>query len=101
MVFSLSDEVDAVWARIANATYAGNMGISARVSPQRDTNLNHMICVRMRDFTDTIEVKRVGDELRRRLGAVERRIGYKPDIYVHCNIYQKSPWNIRPTMYYN
>lgn len=99
MIFSRSDEIDAIWSRIANSTYAGNLGIAAKVSPRNDEESSHLICVHTRDFSDREDVDRVRDGLRR-LG-VKWKIGYKADIYTHCDVYKDNPWNIRPTLYYS
>ena len=99
MIFSRSDKIDSVWSRIANATHAGNLGISSKVSPRDDNVSSHVICVHTRDFTDRSDVDRVRDGLRR-LG-MKGKIGYKPDIYTYCDIYKGNFWNIRPSLYFS
>ena len=99
LVFVSSDQVDSLWGRIVKSTLAGTMGTSAKVSPRDEENPNyrHVICVYNADYRSKAEVNRIRDGLRR-LG-VKERIGYKPDIYTHCRIYQGNSWRIPPSRY--
>jgi len=97
MVFAKHHQIDALWSRIANATHAGTLGISAKVSPRNDAE-SHVICIHTRDYSDESDVDKVRFGLRR-LG-VQWKIGYKPDIYTHCGVYKGNSWGIAPTRYY-
>ena len=97
MVFAAPGQINALWSRIATATHAGTLGISAKVSPENDSG-SHVICIHTQDYTDEIDVDRVRGGLRR-LG-VKWRIGYKPDIYTHCRVYMGNSWGIAPTRYH-
>jgi len=97
MIFAPPGQINALWSRIATATHAGTLGISAKVSPENDSG-SHVICIHTQDYTDEIDVDRVRGGLRR-LG-VKWRIGYKPDIYTHCRVYMGNSWGIMPTRYH-
>jgi hypothetical protein len=97
MVFAAPDQVNALWSRIATATHAGTLGISAKVSPENDSG-SHVICIHTQDYTDINNVDKVRSGLRR-LG-VKWRIGYKPDIYSNCRVYLGNSWGIAPTRYH-
>lgn len=96
MVFAHTRNINFWWSRIATATHAGTLGISAKVSP-RDGSGSHVICVYTRDYTDETDVYKVRQGLYR-LGMTEQ-IGYKPDIYTHCGVYEGNSWHISPTRY--
>ena len=98
MVFSRPDKIDEIWSKIARTTYAGNLGVSSKVSARDDNVGSHVICVYTKDFTDRGDVDRVRNGLRR-LG-IKWKVGYKPDIYTYCDIYKGNSWNIRPSLYY-
>ena len=99
LVFVSSDKVDNLWGRIVKSILAGTIGNSAKVSTrdEKDPAYRHVICVYNADYRSMAEVNRVRDGLRR-LG-VKERIGYKPDIYTHCRIYQGNSWGIPPSRY--
>lgn len=98
LVFAQPAEVDSLWSRIARATHAGTLGISAKVSPHEgDGSDRHVICIFTQDYTDESEVGKVRNALRR-LG-VRWKIGYKPDIYTDCRVYSGNSWHIPPTRY--
>jgi Domain of unknown function (DUF1917) len=97
LVFEESDGVDSLWRLIARATHAGTLGTFAKVSPKSDSATSHVICVYTRDYTDESDVNKVRDGLRR-LG-VKWNIGYKPDVYTYCRVYEDNSWNISPTRY--
>ncbi|KAJ7587434.1 translation initiation factor eIF 4e-like domain-containing protein [Mycena floridula] len=99
LVFANSDQVDSLWTRVARATYAGTLGIAAKVSPKKDGSDQHVICVFTRNYTDESDVAKVRSSLRR-LG-VRWKIGYKPDIYTGCGVYRKNEWGIRPIRYWD
>jgi hypothetical protein len=97
MVFAPPSQIDTLWSRIASATHAGTLGISAKVSPREDSD-SHLICIYTRDYTDKGDVDKVRGGLQR-LG-MKGPIGYKPDIYTHCRVYRENPWGIPPTRYH-
>jgi hypothetical protein len=96
LVFAPHATVDALWRCIASATHAGTLGHFSKISPRSDDD-SHVICVFTRDYTNMSEVKKIRNGLRR-LG-VKGVIGYKPDIYTHCQVYKDNPWGISPTRY--
>jgi hypothetical protein len=96
LVFAETARIDTLWRRIATATRSGTLGVAAKVSPRSDSE-SHLICVFTREYMDVGDVNRVRDGLRR-IG-VKNVIGYKPDIYTHCRVYQNNPWGILPTRY--
>ena len=97
MVFAQFDRIDFVWSRIASATHAGTLGISAKVSPRADSG-SHVICIYTGDYTDKDDVDKVRGGLRR-LG-MKFTIPYKPDVYTHCGVYKGNLWGIPPSRYH-
>jgi hypothetical protein len=83
MLFCTPHEVNEVWAAVAKATAANELGIAAKVAPRmldEDRRKDRLICVYTSDFRDRTEVGRVLRKLRQ-LGLVEgngRHIYYKP-----------------------
>ena len=57
MLFPSTEKVDAAWSAIARAVVAGELDISAKVSPMPDESGKHLICVYCRDFTDRRKVR--------------------------------------------
>lgn len=89
-------DVDDVWAKVAEATRAGELGISAKVSTALNNPSNprgagprtHVICVYTRDCRDLRDVGRVLAGLRRLgLGA---RMSYKEDGATYAGIYGRG-----------
>lgn len=76
-----------MWSTIATVTHVGRLAISSKVSP-RNSCAEHVICVYTRDYTDEVDVRMVRQGLLR-LG-VEAQIGYKPDIYTHCGLFDHN-----------
>ena len=76
LIFCQTEEVNAVWSAIAQATASNDLGIAAKVSPGDPENLDdrkpRVICVYTRDFTDTKDVSRVVHKLKD-LGIIEPR----------------------------
>jgi hypothetical protein len=82
LVFVSAEHVDAVWARIQQATEAGRLGIAAKVAtarpnPNATSRDSRVICIYTYDCEDEADVMRVRGELRR-LG-IARKIPYKTD----------------------
>lgn len=92
LIFQDPDQVDATWKKIRNATVAGVLGISAKVStakPNPDSrDTRKVIYVYTKDWADEADVMRVREELRK-LGIVDR-IGYKRNIETFAGEYAKK-----------
>ncbi len=92
LVFLPKDEVDAVWRRVRDATAAGELGISAKVStakPNPDARDDrYVVYVYTADWRDEAEVMRVREALRA-LGVADR-IGYKRNLETFRGEYSKK-----------
>lgn len=82
LVFVDAKEIDRVWSTIAAATRKGLLGGRSKVAtaaPNRfsEDSTRRVICVYTYDWTDTEDVRRIREELRR-LG-ITRKIAYKSD----------------------
>lgn len=92
LIFLPADEVDTVWRRVRDATAAGDLGISAKVStakPNPDARDDrYVVYVYTADWRDEEEVMRVREALRA-LG-VEDRIGYKRNLETFRGEYSKK-----------
>jgi hypothetical protein len=82
LIFLQDDRVDELWRKVRNATAAGELGISAKVSTAKPNpesrDERKVIYVYTRDWADEADVMRVR-ELLRGMGVIER-IGYKRNI---------------------
>jgi hypothetical protein len=82
LIFLQDDRVDELWRRVRNATAAGELGISAKVSTEKPNpesrDERKVIYVYTRDWADEADVMRVRERLRE-MGVIER-IGYKRNI---------------------
>jgi hypothetical protein len=82
LIFLQDDRVDELWRRVRNATAAGELGISARVSTAKPNpesrDQRKVIYVYTRDWADEADVMLVRERLRE-MGVIER-IGYKRNI---------------------
>lgn len=87
-IFVQRDELDDVWARVEQATYAGKLWHGSKVSTHlgqkfyamRNRNADprqHVICVYTYDSNDYEDVMRVREELRK-IG-ITQPLGYKTD----------------------
>lgn len=92
LIFQEPDQVDAAWKKIRDATVAGELGISAKVStakPNPDSRDNRkVIYVYTKDWADEPDVMRVREKLRE-LGFVDR-IGYKRNLETFAGEYAKK-----------
>ncbi len=92
LVFLPADEVDALWRRVRDATAAGELGISAKVStakPNPDARDDrYVVYVYTADWQDEPEVMRVREALRA-LGVADR-IGYKRNLETFRGEYSKK-----------
>ncbi len=82
LIFIPPENVDAVWRRIRDATVAGDLGISAKVSTSKENpdsrDTRKVIYVYTADWRDEDDVMRVRERLRG-MGVTDR-IGYKRNI---------------------
>lgn len=105
MLFPSTNDVDDVWAVVARATAANELGVSAKVAPKDDDEgvqgSARLICVYTRDFKDKDDVARVLSRLRElELVRVNGRpIYYKCDAYTYLGIGSKNAWDIRASLY--
>ncbi len=92
LVFLPADEVDTAWRRVRDATAAGELGISAKVStakPNPDARDDrYVVYVYTADWRDEAEVMRVREALRA-LGVADR-IGYKRNLETFRGEYSKK-----------
>ncbi|KAI0880948.1 DUF1917-domain-containing protein [Annulohypoxylon maeteangense] len=103
MLFCNTFEVNEIWKIIAKATINNELGIGAKVAPRQTTDkrTERLICVYTADFSDTQDVKRVAEKLKK-LGLVQahdRPLYYKPDVYTYLGIAHGNPWEIRASIY--
>ncbi len=92
LVFLPADEVDTVWRRVRDATAAGELGISAKVSTAKRNpdarDDRYVVYVYTADWRDEAEVMRVREALRA-LGVADR-IGYKRNLETFRGEYSKK-----------
>lgn len=92
LIFLEPDKIDDSWKKVRNATVAGRLGISAKVStakPNPDSRDNRKVMyVYTKDWSDESDVMRVRESLRE-LGFTER-IGYKRNIETFAGEYAKK-----------
>lgn len=85
LIYRDGAEIDEVWKTIAESTFRGELGNSAKVSTAMPKQKRHVICVYTKNYLDLEDVKRARGKLRE-LGFSER-LCYKPDIYTYLGIY--------------
>jgi len=89
LIFSDPAGVDVLWRKVRDATVAGDLGISAKVSTARPNpdsrDERNVIYVYTKDWSDEADVMRVRERLRD-LG-VTGRIGYKRNIETFAGEY--------------
>ena len=82
LIFLQDDRVDELWKMVRNATAAGELGISAKVSTAKPNpesrDERKVIYVYTKDWADEADVMRIRERLRE-MGVIER-IGYKRNI---------------------
>jgi len=92
LIFLEPDKTDASWKKVRDATVAGMLGISAKVStakPNPDSRDNRKVLyVYTKDWSDESDVMRVRQKLKE-LGFTER-IGYKRNIETFAGEYAKK-----------
>jgi hypothetical protein len=92
LIFLEPGQVDAAWKRVRDASVAGELGISSKVStgkPNPDSrDYRKVIYIYTRDWADEPDVMRVRERLRE-LGFTDR-IGYKRNIETFAGEYAKK-----------
>jgi hypothetical protein len=92
LIFQEPDQVDVSWKKVRDATVAGDLGISTKVStakPNPESRDNRkVIYVYTKDWADEADVMRVRQKLKD-LGFVDR-IGYKRNIETFAGEYAKK-----------
>jgi len=92
LIFQEPESADDAWKKIRNATIAGELGISAKVStakPNPDSrDSRRVIYVYTKDWADEADVMRVRENLRA-LGFVDR-IGYKRNLETFAGEYAQK-----------
>lgn len=79
MLFPEIIDTDIVWAAVARATHAGELGTSASVTTNNYSGKGQVVCVNTKDFNDMVDVRRVAQKLKdlKILNRV-REMYYKP-----------------------
>jgi hypothetical protein len=92
LIFQEPEVIDGAWKKVRDATVAGEIGISAKVStakPNPDSrDTRKVIYVYTRDWAEEADVMRIREKLRE-LGFVDR-IGYKRNIETFAGEYAKK-----------
>lgn len=92
LIFTEKEEVDDLWVKIRDATTAGRLGISARVSTAKNNPKSRddraVIYVNTADWENEDEVMQIRETLRE-LG-IEQRIGYKRNIETYHGEYSEG-----------
>ena len=92
LIFMEKADIDEIWRKIRDATAAGRLGISARVSTAKENpdsrDERAVIYVNTADWEDEEDVMRIREVLRE-LG-VEQRIGYKRNIETYHGEYSEG-----------
>ena len=96
LIYRNAAEVDRVWRTIAQATFKGVLGRSAKVSTAASRREQHVICVYTDNYLNLEDVMRVRAKLRV-LGFSEQ-LCYKPDLYTCLGIYDGTT-NLLPCRY--
>lgn len=117
LLFPLVENVNDVWAKIATATAAGELGPWAKCATQGSARNgavgsgavdagysekhSRVICVYTYDFTDLEDVKRVLRNLVDLDLVREEELGlsYKSDVWTYLSIDSKNRWNIPASFY--
>jgi hypothetical protein len=92
LIFTEPEAVDVAWVKIRDATVAGELGISTKVStakPNPDSrDTRKVIYVYTKDWADEADVMRVRQKLKE-LGFIDR-IGYKRNLETFAGEYAKK-----------
>ncbi|KZF21820.1 DUF1917-domain-containing protein [Xylona heveae TC161] len=104
--------IDRIWAIVATATAAGQLGIDAKIATAdggtggiASTTRPRLICIYTYDFSDTqdvlrvllrlVELELVGNSGGRGDGGIY----YKSDAYTYLGITSGNPWGLKASMY--
>lgn len=105
MLFPSPKNVDAVWAKVAGATWEGELGVAAKVATRNcddddKEEKSQLVCVYTRDFEDRVDVDRVLQKLVG-MGLVggEQGIFYKCDAYTYLDVMGGNEWRLKASMY--
>jgi len=88
LIYRSKLEIDSVWKVVAEATWNGQLGKSAKVSTLKHKKSQFVVCVYTPSYLDFEDVKRVRDDLR--VLGFNKKLCYKPDIYTYLGIYYKT-----------
>ena len=96
------DDVDDVWERTCSLLFNKGLGCGvAKVSPAHPESDTHMLCVYSLDLTNTWDVQRVGEQIRRELDIQDTVLKYKPEAATQLDLYcENDKWGPRPTTVY-
>ncbi|XP_052766475.1 UPF0696 protein C11orf68 homolog [Mya arenaria] len=103
---SSGGKIDHLWQKVASCIMKQQLPcFEAKVSTRRSyqtkymqqvTN-THVVCIYNIDFTDYEQVMS-SEQAIRKMG-IKGRLFYKPDLFTHCGVYAKNPWNIKPHIF--
>ncbi|KAL2194581.1 hypothetical protein P885DRAFT_80269 [Corynascus similis CBS 632.67] len=101
MLFPEPGYVNEVWAKIANATANGELGIAAKVDTRVRANKERLVCVYTQDFRDKDDVARVLNRMRELELVMPggKQIYYKSDAWTELGIYGGNHWGIAASTY--
>ncbi len=106
MLFPSPQNVDEVWAKVAKATWEGELGVGAKVATKKDdgddekSERSRLVCVYTRDFEDRADVARVLKKLVvLKLVGGEQGIFYKCDAYTYLDVMGGNEWKLKASMY--
>lgn len=103
MLFPSPSHVDEVWAKVARATVAGELGVAAKVATSGDderSEKTRLVCVYTDDFSNKEDVKRVLKKLRDlKLIGGDQGIFYKCDAYTYLDIMNGNQYKLKASMY--
>ncbi|ERF73252.1 hypothetical protein EPUS_03084 [Endocarpon pusillum Z07020] len=106
MLFPSPKHVDGVWAKVARATWEGELGVGAKVATKNEdddderSEKSRLVCVYTRDVEDRVDVERVLQKLVG-MGLVggEQGIFYKCDAYTYLDVMGGNEWKLKASMY--
>lgn len=106
MLFPQVSDVDRVWRTVAQATWDGHLGMTAKVATLEasdDKKPERLVCIYTHDFANVADVQYVLSAMRD-LGLVQdhsaaKTIYYKCDFVTHLNLVSGNEYKIRASMY--
>lgn len=103
MLFPSPKNVDEVWAKVARATWEGELGVGAKVAAKNyddeNSEKSRLVCVYTRDFEDRADVERVLEKLVGMKLVGEQGIFYKCDAYTYLDVMGGNEWKLKASMY--